>query len=119
MMDRNTILAIVLSLAVLTLWTMFTTPPPSKQRDQWQPAAAAPAEQKAAPAEPFPQPQAARPSPVAPPGEARATPTPPGPPEPPAQQLGIDTPLLRAELESLGGVLSHLELKGFRVTPAP
>jgi len=98
---------------------MFTTPPPSRQREQVPPAAAAPAEQKAAPAEPSPQPEVAPAAAHAALGEARATPTAPSQPEPPARQLEIETPLFRAELDSLGGVLSHLELKGFRVTPAP
>src|SRR5262245_62359506 len=113
MMDRNTLLAIGLSSAVLTRWTMFTTPPPAKPREQGQPSASAPAEQKATPSEPSPRPEAASSAPAAPPGEAQAIPKPPSPPEPPTRQLEIETPLFRAELDSLGAGLRHLELKGF------
>jgi hypothetical protein len=114
-MDRNTLLAIVLSLAVLTLWTMFTAPPPGRQQP---PQPQAPAETTAARDETAGSggERAAEPSA----GVTRARPAAPVPVESPrADRIQIETPLFRAELDPLGAVLLRFELKGFRLTPAP
>src|SRR5262245_30762169 len=123
-MDRNTLLAIVLSPGVLTLWTLFTSPrhapPPTSSQPQAtqesSPAApATPPAESAAPETPaLPEPpageaaggQAAPPAPV--PGEVQQ-----------GEQVAIDTPLFRANLDSVGGALRHFELKRFRMRPAP
>jgi YidC/Oxa1 family membrane protein insertase len=119
-MDRNTLLAFALSFAVLTLWMLFTTPTPGPTR----PAAPAippreegaqgavadqPVEEGAAPA--LPEPEAATPRELQAVAESTAAPS--------AEVITLDTPLFRAELDPVGAALRHLELKGYRVSPAP
>src|SRR5262245_8154859 len=115
-MDRNTLLAIVLSLAVLTLWTMFTTPPPGARQERSQAPAAS--ESSTAP-EGTPR-AAAEGAPDLPAPAPRPRPAVSGPVEAPKKErIQIETPLFRAELDPLGAVLRHFELKGFRLSPAP
>src|SRR5262245_38601628 len=125
MMDRNTLLAIVLSLGVLTLWTLLTSPP----RAPHQPAGPRPeATQESSPAVPasppaetgVPETPALPEPPVG--EEAGAQPAPPAPVPgevPQGELVEIDTPLFRANLDSVGGALRHFELKRFRMRPAP
>ncbi len=122
MMDRNTLLAIVLSLAVLTLWTMVTTPSTTGQRERAPvptpeaPGPSAPpgaATESTTPALPEPLVQAA------PGGDKVGSPAPSVPRSPEGEKISIDTRLFHAELDSLGGVLRRFELHGYRVTPAP
>src|SRR5262245_31899633 len=124
MMDRNTLLAIVLSLGVLTLWTLLTSPP----RAPHQPAGPRPeATQESSPAVPasppaetgVPETPALPEPPVG--EEAGAQPAPPAPVPgevPQGELVEIDTPLFRASLDSVGGALRHFELKRFRMRPA-
>src|SRR5262245_42886107 len=104
-MDRNTLLAIVLSLAVLTLWTMFTTPPKPTQRQRTEaPAPAAPGP-SATPSAPAPGATPDLPEAVAeaaPDAERAAPPAPSEVESRGREQISIDTPLFRAELDSLG-----------------
>ncbi|HZO08266.1 MAG TPA: membrane protein insertase YidC [Myxococcota bacterium] len=117
-MDRNAFLAFALSFAVLTAWMIYSGPG-AKPRGASEPAQAEaqrapepaekPVESAEAPA--LPEPPRAEgevPTPSAQPGVADS-----------GEVVEIDTPLVRAELDSIGGVLRHLELKGFRVAPSP
>src|SRR5262249_26302895 len=118
--DRNAFLAVGLSVLVLWFWTTYLVPHPK------HPPSGVPAESEegsttgrsgGAPAQ--------APPPAAPPAPpAAATPGPPTrvpapPPRPPGGVTEVDTPLVRAELDSVGGVVRRLELKGFRIAPAP
>ena len=121
-MDRNTLLAIVLSLAVLTLWTMVSTPPKTSQQEETR----APAAETPGPASPpsssSESTTPALPEPVvdvAPDGDPAGPPTPGVAESPEGEQISIDTPLFRAELDSVGAVLRRFELKGYHLTPAP
>jgi YidC/Oxa1 family membrane protein insertase len=119
-MDRNAFLAFALSFAVLTLWIVFTTPQPRPEGTRprgMEPGALAGGEHGPAG------------SPGAPPvvdlreGSEGA---PEGGPEPEAsvdsmrkgERIPLDTPLFLAELDTLGGVLRHFELKRYRIAPA-
>jgi YidC/Oxa1 family membrane protein insertase len=115
--DRNAFLAVGLSVLVLWFWTTYLVPHPK------HPPAGAPAESSEGRAAPGTPPAAPAQPPIAPvpsaPGRATA-PTPAPAPLPPAagEVIEVDTPLVHAELDSVGGVLRRLELKGFRVAPA-
>jgi YidC/Oxa1 family membrane protein insertase len=113
-MDRNTLLAFALSFAVLTLWMLFTAPAERKPPDATpspvaedgveSPPAAAPVPV------PEPRPEApgalGPPTPVARPTEALR-----------GERIVLETPLFRAELDSVGAILRHFELKEYRVSP--
>ena len=116
-MDRNAFLAFALSFAVLTAWMLFTGPAPRPPEVAPPPAAAPPPAPQAADVPPEAGGAPGLPEPPRAGGEA---PAPSPQPALPAtgEVVEIDTPLVRAELDSVGGVLRHLELKGFRVAPA-
>ncbi len=118
-MDRNTLLAFALSFAVLTLWMLFATPAQHSTKTRGTPVAEAPAPK---PAEPDEAQVPALPDADAAPADDQAG----GPlvaASPEAAEVGeivpVETPLFRAELDSLGGTLRHFELKGYGVTSAP
>jgi YidC/Oxa1 family membrane protein insertase len=116
-LDRNTLLAFALSFAVLTLWMLFTTPPPER-RAQGEQAPASPAEEPStreragAPILPELEAPAATEEPPHRAAEAAAETT-------AGERIEVATPLYKAELDSVGGVLRHLELAGYRASPAP
>ena len=120
-MDRNTLLAFALSFAVLTLWMLFATPPPPP-REPGAGSSPAASPQATAPEEAAP-PAAGSTAPAlpAPEGAAAALAAPAAAPItlPEGERIVLDTMLFRAELDSAGAVLRHLELKQYRVSPAP
>jgi YidC/Oxa1 family membrane protein insertase len=113
-MDRNTLLAFALSFAVLTLWMLFTTPAQRKPADATTTPTAEEAAEGPPLAVPVPVPEPRReapaglerPSPVVRPVEAQQ-----------GEQVVFETPLFRAELDSVGAILRHFELKQYRVSP--
>ena len=114
-MDRNAFLAFALSFAVLTAWMLYTGPAPSRHP---QPSAPSGAE---APAPQVPAregPGAAPALPAPPPAAAAEAPAPAPTPAVAGEVITVETPLVRAELDSVGAVLRQLEVKGFRVAPA-
>jgi YidC/Oxa1 family membrane protein insertase len=117
-MDRNTLLAIVLSLGVLTLWTLLTAPPPATSPEVTRPPAT---EEPGGTAPEGPTAESGAPALPEPTGgeltERSAAPDVVEAPE--GQMLPIETPLFRAELDSVGGAIRHFELKKFRMRPAP
>jgi YidC/Oxa1 family membrane protein insertase len=116
-MDRNTLLAFALSFAVLTLWMLFTPQPQGLPKPVGEPVAEAPAQIAAedAPIPGLPEAEAIATSDRSdqlPAAAAVAT-----------QAVGtlvpLETPLFRAELDSLGATLRHYELVAYRATPSP
>src|SRR5262249_44695180 len=117
--DRNAFLAVGLSVLVLWFWTTYLVPHPK------HPPSGVPAESAegsttgrsgGAPAQ---APPPAAPAPPAAGSAATPTPVPAPLPLPTGEVIEVDTPLVRAELDSVGGVVRRLELKGFRIAPAP
>ena len=116
-MDRNAFLAFALSFAVLTAWMVFAGPPP-KHAAPGTPTSVestvgksegSQRERTSAP----PLPEVGREAnPAAAGTQTGAAPAPTG------RLIPIDTPLFRGELDSVGAVLRHLELKAYRVAPS-
>ncbi len=122
-MDRNTLLAIVLSLGVLTLWTLLTSPPPTLRPDAAPPGASEPT---GAGPPPGPAPETAAPAPALPEPSGEGSPVAQGASvapgladAPQGERIPIEMPLFRAELDTIGGALRHFELKHYRMTPDP
>ncbi len=109
-MDRNFLLALALSFLVLSLWTLYTAPPPDEVGAPTASEAAGEAGE-AAPADAF----AAAPAPTPAPGAAA---TPPGPalaeePSVPERQVRIQTDLYDATFTSRGGALLRWALRQY------
>ncbi len=108
-MDKRTILAIVLSLAVIIAYQVFFLKPPVKQPQQATQQATpktAPADSKAAPAPSANQ--AAAPK--------IAQTVAPAPVVAPEKTITVDTPLYTAIFTTNGGALKSFRLKGYRKT---
>jgi YidC/Oxa1 family membrane protein insertase len=104
-MERNLLLALVLSVAVLWTWTLLFEPPPSTQPVPEVPPAEAPEGTGALPdLEPA---EAAAPEPAPAVGEGSAESV-------ASRQIAIETPLYMAVVDTRGASLAHWELKGFR-----
>ena len=109
-MDKRTILAVVLSLAVIIVYQVFFLKPPAKQPQQpVQPAATA--EQKTAPAPAAP----ALPANQAPAAKI-AQAAKPAPVVSPEKTITVDTPLYTAIFTTKGGALKSFRLKKYRKT---
>ncbi len=100
--NKNLILAMVLSMLVITVW-MFLFPPPEPVPPQTQPAAGQ-AEGLLPPA-----------TETAPAGTTATA----AEPVPEAPRLTIDTPALSGSISMLGGRIDDLKLKSYRETLAP
>jgi len=111
-MDKRTILAIVLSLAVIIVYQVFFLKPPVKQPQQAAPTAA-PADTKSVPAAPATAPAGQQPPA---PKLAQATVAAPAPVTVPEKTVTVETPLYTALFTTKGGALKSLRLKGYRKT---
>ena len=103
-MEKRTLLAIVISIAILLLWDfLFIGPKTSlEQQGQEEVAQEQPTVEDPAEALRIPSPQAEQaPSPVA------------------GETVVVETPKYRARFNTMGGALSSLELKEFRQTLDP
>jgi YidC/Oxa1 family membrane protein insertase len=112
-LDRNFLLALALSFAVLTVWTLYTAP---KAKD-----ATAPGTPAAAPATPGAESAPASPGAASPSVERAPAPAPPSAPTaaPVAQaaseeqRITVETDRVRAIFTTRGGALVHWELRDF------
>jgi YidC/Oxa1 family membrane protein insertase len=105
-MEKRTLLAVVISLAILLLWDIFFLKPNAPQQPPKQPVKQeAPAQKPAAPA----------PSLAIPPAQAQTLPAPAAQ----AETVVVDTPLYQATFNSTGGALTSFQLKKYReeITP--
>jgi len=100
-MDKRTVLAIILSLAVLVIYQIFFFKPPVPQ--------------KAEPKQAQEQPVAGEQTPEAPPVPAAAAPAslPQGKPEAPPRDIEVETPLYSAVFSTRGAALKSLKLKKY------
>ena len=101
-MERRTLLAIVISIAILLLWNFLFVEPKSPQQPQVvQQEESTPAEESAAPR--IPSPRTDLPQPAVSSGEP----------------IIIETPLYRARWNTAGGALVSLQLKDYRENLSP
>ncbi|HOW99610.1 MAG TPA: membrane protein insertase YidC, partial [Deltaproteobacteria bacterium] len=100
-MEKKTLLAVVISLAILLLWDVFFLKNKAPQQPPKQPA------RQEAPVAAAPKTPAAVPLPAMPPAQA------PAPAAAAAQTLAVDTPLYRATFSSTGGAITSFQLKKF------
>jgi len=109
-MDKRTVLAVVLSIAVILIYQVFFMKPPAKQ----PPAAvkeSSQTEKKVAPASPA----ETAPLPAAPaPAAATALKNVPAAATVPERFITVETPLYIAQLTTKGGALQSCKLKGYR-----
>ena len=107
-MDKKTILAFVLSLAVLILWSIVFAPKPAQKTEpqtKEEPGKAQPAQ----PASPQPAPSVQK-------MERPADPTAPKAEE---KEVTVETPLYKAVFSSTGASIKSFKLKKYHLTAAP
>ncbi len=114
-MDKRTILAIVLSIAVILIYQLFFMKPPVKQPPATMKESSQ-TEKKAASAKASPP----APRPAAPAtSTAPAVATPPAAASVPERFIAVETPLYSAQFTTKGGALQSFKLKGYRQKLSP
>jgi YidC/Oxa1 family membrane protein insertase len=104
-MEKKTILAFVLSLAVLIVWSVLFAPQPAQKTDS-------PAKEGTAPSQPAPT---ASPQPV-PSAQKMEKPAEPAAVKAEAKEVTVETPLYRAVFSSTGASIKSFKLKKYRLT---
>ena len=113
-MEKRAVLAIVLSLVVVVLWSLFFAPsPPPPPSEVSEPAPRSSAPRPGAATSP-----AAPSSPGAVTSAARTTEQPPGSPAAPEVPVTVDTGVARLTLTSQGASVREVQLKGYHTTLA-